>query len=609
MDKDSLETQQKRRSNRVVLALLAAILLLLAVLLGQSYLAPAQPKQTLPAIKPLPSETSTPPNGISVSDDLEAVLRLAGPGYASALNPQQADQAETITLAGNLFMQLLQFDAQSRQFVPEVATGWQVSEDGQTYTFSLRGDIPWVAVGADGELRQVLDEQGVPRFVTAADFVAAIEQICSGAISTQYAQALSASIANCAASEDEESDEGTPLPIGAEALAPLILEIKLAAPAGYFPSMAAMWTLSAIPHWLVEELGTEWAAADNIVTSGRFALQGWLPDEEVHLLRNIHLPVDLQGGGNIERVELSVLDDVDIHYALWLAVALEVAPIPEDLLSLHIERYSDELFLQAESGLFFLAFAHDKTPFDDVNVRAAFSAAIDRESFVIEQLRFQGIAMAQLGPSSVFGAPARGSVGLGFDPDFAREQLAVAGYADCVDFPAVKLLGFSGLYTLKWLEFAIQSWVDELGCHPSLFRIEQVALPELVERTSVGDDEVRPHIWTFGWVPEFGDEENLMGSLLACDSEDQWLARDCSALDELIEEAREESDPLRRAELYAEIEAGFFDAEGEFPIAPMFAQAQTLANHAWLSRTSGGYTGEQWWEWTIDLQMRASYLE
>ena len=49
---------------------------------------------------------------------------------------------------------------------PSLATDWSTSEDGLTWTFNVRTDVPWVKYNADsGEVEQVMGDDGSPRMV------------------------------------------------------------------------------------------------------------------------------------------------------------------------------------------------------------------------------------------------------------------------------------------------------------------------------------------------------------------------------------------------------------------------------------------------------------
>ena len=99
-------------------------------------------------------------------------------------------------------------------------------------------------------------------------------------------------------------------------------------------------------------------------------------------------------------------------------------------------------------------------------------------------------------------------VGIPFDPEFAKAQLAEAGYPNCEGFPQVTLLGYSGQSTLNWIEFAQANWSEVLGCDPSLIKIEQQSFRELLAATLRVAATVPADLWlsladrpSAGWRP------------------------------------------------------------------------------------------------------------
>ena len=51
-------------------------------------------------------------------------------------------------------------------------------------------------------------------------------------------------------------------------------------------------------------------------------------------------------------------------------------------------------------------------------------------------------------------------------------------------------------------------------------------------------------MWTLGWGPDYGDENNWVGDVMYCENAPR-MRRTCNEIDEMIVEAREESDPAR----------------------------------------------------------------
>jgi ABC-type transport system substrate-binding protein len=304
----------------------------------------------------------------------------------------------------------------------------------------------------------------------------------------------------------------------------------------------------------------------------------------------------------VERTVTNVVPDTNTGYALWLNNEVDQSGIPDEELEAHLAEFPDETVQVADLAVFYIAFRETKAPFDDVHVRRAFSAAFDRDTYINEVRQGQGLAMTHFAPPGIFGAPPINEVGIGYDPDFARAELEAAGYPGCAGFPTVTLLGYSGASTLAWIEFAQANWNEVLGCDPSLIQIEQQSFADLLATTQLPDDEA-PNMWTLGWGPDYGDENNWVGDVLHCDITTR-IARTCDETDDLIVQAREESDPATRIALYRQIEENFFGPEGEVPMFPIFVRIAFTAWHSWYSATPALFGGAQWYNSSIDIDAK-----
>jgi len=523
-----------------------------------------------------------------------------------ALDPQIATDAVGINYIENLFVQLTNYDLVTSEVVPEAATSWEISEDGLLYTFHLRTDIPWVYHNpVTGETTQVVDEEGNPRFVTAHDFAYGIRRACDPNIGSYYSSVIAPQIVGCEnvlnAEDPEAITEEMVAAIGVEAVDDATLTIELNFPASYFLSMTPMWTMAATPEWAIVENGGTWTEAGNIVTNGRYVLDEWVHNVRRTLLRNPLMPEDMRGDGNIERHIVNVVPDTSTGYALWLNNEVDASGIPDEELQTHLEEYADETIQVPDLTVFYIAFRTTKAPFDDVHVRRAFGAAFDSATFVTEVRQGQGLPMKHFAPPGIFGAPAIDEIGVGFDPEFAAAEMEAAGYPNCEGFPQVTLLGYSGQATLNWIEFAQAQWEEHLGCGSDLIQIEQQSFAELLAATAPDlDDAEAPHMWTLGWGPDYADENNWVGDVLWCEGTGNRTKRGCSEADDLIVEARQETDPARRIELYAQIEDMFFGPEGEYPFFPIYVRIAFQGIHSWYDFTPALFGGNQWYNYSID---------
>lgn len=541
-------------------------------------------------------------------------LNLANTSDIPDLDPQVAEDVTSINQIENLFVHLTNYDLETSEVVPEAATSWTVNDDGLTYTFTLRTDIPWVKHNpVTGETTQEVDADGNPRFVTASDFVFGIKRACDPNIGSYYSSVIAPQIKGCADVLNYEDPTNVPQElidaIGVSAPADDTLVINLEFPAGYFLSMSPMWTLTATPSWAIEEFGENWVEAGNIVTNGRYVLHEWVHGVRWQLWRNPLTPDDLVGTGNVEQIVVNVVPDPSTAYSLWLNNEIDISAIPTAELDSQLAEFPDETDQIADLAVFYIAFAYDKPPFDDVRVRRAFSAAFDRKTYVEDVFHNQGLPMRHFAPPGIFGAPPIDEVGVGFDPEFAQQQLADAGYPNCEGFPQVSLLGYTGQNTLDWIEFAQANWSENLGCDPDLIRIEQLSFADLLAATKAEvPSSDRPHMWTLGWGPDYADENNWVGDVLWCENSANRMKRPCTETDDLIVQAREEADPAVRQQLYRQVEENFFGPEGETPFAPIYLRIFYQARHSWVDRIYALFGGHQYYNWSLDWDAKMAAM-
>ena len=131
------------RSTSVAILLLAS--LLLAGCIGTASLEGLLGRANSPAPTAVPraeGSEETWPDG----RPLGGTLRLSG-GLPPTLDPAMAQDSTSAEYIVHLFSGLVRLDA-DLEVVPDLAEGWALSEDGRTYTFTLRAGARF----ADGRL-------------------------------------------------------------------------------------------------------------------------------------------------------------------------------------------------------------------------------------------------------------------------------------------------------------------------------------------------------------------------------------------------------------------------------------------------------------------------
>ncbi|MCP4422518.1 MAG: peptide ABC transporter substrate-binding protein, partial [Chloroflexi bacterium] len=191
-----------------------------------------------------------------VQDD--AIFLLGG-------QPRTLDPAKTLGGPGGalglVFSGLVTLDS-DLQVQPELAAGWEVSDDGLTYTFYLR--------------KNGLFHDGRP--FTAQDVIFSWERAANPETGSDTVQTYLGDIAGIQAVIDGETEQIS----GLKALDDHTLEVQLTAPVVYFLQKLAYPVAFVVDSETVN--GRNWEHEPN--GTGPFRLQSWEDDEEIILLRN-----------------------------------------------------------------------------------------------------------------------------------------------------------------------------------------------------------------------------------------------------------------------------------------------------------------------------------
>ena len=485
-----------------------------------------------------------------------------------------------------------------------MATAWTFDAGSNSWTFTLRDDVSWVRYDS------AADEIVPVRPVIAADFVTGIRRGCDPTQGYAYTPMLAVSIAGCQTVAETDPAELMPeafAQIEARALDDTTLAITLTAPRAYFIPQSWLPIMRAVPGELIETFGADWVRPEHILTNGPFVAMEVEPDVRLVFKRNPWLPADLAGPGNLDRVVMYNWANPTTSFLLYLDNELDLSGSPDNMAE-YLPANPDlleQLILVTGSTVFALVFDLSAPPFDDVHARRALSAAIDRQALVTEIMPGAGVPMMHWIPPGTFGASPIDRVGIdqgpswGFDPDFARAELALAGYPDCQGFPEIQLaLEEGATFFGEYLQGVVQA---NLGCSMEKIHIEEfefVTLLELISKDA--PDEERPNLWVMGWAPDYPDANNwLYDAGLHCEASNDMRAP-CTAWDDLVLAAQTEPDLDRRAAMYHQAEEMMFGYEGEFRIAPIFMGAASVVVKPWVTAPSDWAVLNRW-DWiTID---------
>ena len=534
-------------------------------------------------------------------------------------DPSLTTDTTSVAITGNIFVALTNLDPDDNEPLPYLATEWEVGEDAdgnQTWTFKLRDDIPWVKYDpTTGETTQEVDEDGNPRFVNANDVAYGVKRTIDPETASDYSYVLYI-VKNAQAVN--EGEEGFTLDdVGVVALDDYTVQFTLENAAGYFPSIASMWIAMPMPQWAIDEWGPKWTEAGLIVTNGPYVMESWIHGGELNLVKN---PLWINADDvQIERVEGIMITEASTAFALYENNELDTVPVPlPEIDRVKADPVLSEEYYQAPTACtYYYGFVNTKPPFDDVRVRRAFSAAIDRQSLIDNVTKGGQIPATSFAPPGIFGAPPPGEVGQGYDPDVAKASLQEFLDENGMTIDDFNALGITLMHNTSEGHASIaaaiqQMWKDNLGAEVKVENQEwKVYLTTIGKTTPVED---MSHIYRLGWCADYADENNWVHEVFNSDAGSNRLRRNCedancgttttSEFDELTLAAQQSLDPAERTALYLQAEE-ILSME-EVAYAPIYHYTTVAVTKPWLQRNYPSVGPLDFYRWIIDADAKAA---
>ena len=520
-----------KKLSTVLLSASLAVSMFVAGCSGQ----PAANNQSAP-----PAENNQP-NTTAPGDQAAKLLLLNNIKEPTSLDPPIGFDEPSYNILNNLMEGLTRLD-ENQKIQPAAASEWKVSEDGKTYTFTLR-DSKW--------------SNGDP--VTAHDFEYAWKRMLDPALASP-ASFLAYIIEGA---EAYNSGKGKVEDVKVKALDDKTLEVVLAQPASWTLLLASNPAFFPV-HKATGEKDPKWAAeAATFVGNGPFKLTEWAHDSELKMMKNENYwdAANVTLAGAVWKM----IDDENTEYQMFTNEELHrTTTVPADM--------ADQLFKEGKvyvkdgAGTEFYRFNVTKEPFDNANIRKAFSLAIDRQTLVDLVLMRQqkpGTGFVSYGLPDANGSGDFRQVGgdlVNFDAAEAKKLLEQGmkekGYTQ---LPEVTLTYRSGTANEKTAQAAQEMWKQNLGVDVKLQKVEGKVLTDMQK-------QLQYQIARSSWLPDFGDAINFL-DIFQSKSGSNRTGWSNAEYDKLIEGAYKEPDDAKRLQMLHDAEKILVS---DAPVAPLY---------------------------------------
>jgi peptide/nickel transport system substrate-binding protein len=411
---------------------------------------------------------------VALSNPVPAAAQVTGGTvtYAAGADPDNLDPANAESNPSEavnrmMYENLARFD-EKLKIVPGLATKWETSKDGLTWTFTLRKGVkfhdgtPFNAEAVKIFIDRMTGPEKPSRAVLYAPFVNSVDVV----------------------------DEFT-------------VKVNMKAPYSFFLNNLAHSASGIISPTALKTLGKE--ISRKAVGTGPFKFVEWVQGDHITLVRN-----DDYWGGKpyLDKVVIkTVKEDGARVMMLQSGDAQLIVRIPsEDIPRLEKD---PNLKLDATETLrvLFVGINCAKKPFTDIRVRQALAQAIDKESIV--KNIYQGRALTTGGliaPLTTGYVPLKG---LPYDVAKAKKLLADAGFPNGLK---AKFWSPQGRYPKDFeMAQAIQQQWKKAGIDTSLDTMEWAAY---LAATRKPVEQADVELFILGWAPSSAEARYTLVSLL-----------------------------------------------------------------------------------------------
>lgn len=443
--------------------------------------------------------TATSGSASSAAGSSTGSVNTAGFTVQYGSNPETLDPALNSAIdASNtiitVFEPLLLIN-ENNEVVGGQAESWEASEDGLTWTFTMRDGLKW----SDGTDLTAKDFEYSFKRMANPDTAAPYAETCLGMIDGfDAAQAGDTDALNVKASDDGKT-----------------LTIVLSYPCSYFDKMAAFAAMSPVQQATVEANGDSWCtSADTFVSNGPYMITDWTPSERIVLTKN----PNYVGGWDSSKIvsdtiTLLLLEDSSASYAAYNSGEAQlIKDVPTDEIpSLTKAEDGGDFYVDTILGTYYVSLNLQRDAFQDAKVRKALSLAIDRD--YVANTIMQGTyttADSIVGPGIVDesgyfhdngNAPY---ISADYEANLAeaKKLLEEAGYPNGEGYPTIEYSTNDAGYHVPLAEYLQQAWGD-LGITLTINKMEWSSF---TPARRAGEYDVARN----GWVMDYNDPSNML---------------------------------------------------------------------------------------------------
>ncbi len=428
-------------------------------------------------------------------------LEVAVDSSPAGLDPHKVTAFSSFAVIGQIYDALFELNS-DLQLEPALATGYEVSDDGLTYTVSIREGVKF--------------HNG--RDLTAADVVWSLERILDPETASPQASRF-AQVAGAEATDDHT------------------VVFTLSGP--FAPFVSNLANLTVVPQEVVEEFGD---LQQNAVGTGPFKLVEHVPDTYLRLEANqdYYRP----GEPGVEAVRYNIVPESSTRVAGLRNGTYHLLPTVEPAAAEVLSVTPGVTLLGVQDMSYtLLGMNVEREPFNDPVVRQAINLAIDREE-IVEAVHFgNGVPGGPLSPALTdWAVPVDEYACYQHNPAQARALIEEAGYGTI----SFEILTFSTMQVVLDTAQVLQAQLERAGFDVTI---------------NVAEFGTFVQNWTNSEFDTFVslnggsvDPDGYLHRTFITDGSTNVFNYSDARVDELLDAGRTNTDHAQRQEIYAELQ-------------------------------------------------------
>ena len=501
------------------LAVALCLFMLLSVFACATPAAPAADAGKTEATAPV-ADAEAPAAGEDVTYKDTVIIGVAND--ITTLDPQGSNTDANMMAFTLTHETLVEVDPETNEVIPGMATSWEVSDDGCTFTFEIPDNVKFT--------------DGTP--CTANDVKYTYER----------------------AKESSFTKTKVELVTGIEVVDDTHVAVTIAKPSQEFLLLLAHQSMSILSEALVNasEFGYQ-------IGTGRFQVEEWIPGDQISFVRSEYFH------GEPAPTRCIVFRLIKEESSRLIALQTGEIDICIDPLSTDLSYIEDDANLELikipNYVLLYLAMNNERKGLDDVHVRKAIAYATDKESMIEVGYNGEGFAHDHWVNRGQFGwyddLPA-----YGYDLEKAKAELALSAYK-----PGD--LKFRVIYngTAKEnMALVLQADLAQIGIELELIKLETAALKGILNDAALDYD-----LCLYQFTDNLGTDFTLRNQFGSYEA-DGALKKNGSnranmkdpVYNKMIDDALVEQDPAVREKMYNDIEVYLNDIVPIVPIATSY---------------------------------------